>query len=104
MARSATHTTINMLSPSHSHPTSQTCKLYIYIKTKYFLYRLIPHDKKVNLFTKYVLIIYLLQTGKRGEQAQTSVNGGHMQAKRANNRAGANERERRPNKDGNKHE
>ena len=52
---------------------------------------MIPHDKKVSLFSKYVLIIYLLQTGKRGERAQMSVNGGHTQAKRANNRAGVNE-------------
>ena len=45
------------------------------------------------MFIKYVLIIYLLQTGKRGEQAQMSVNGGHTQAKQANNLAGANKHE-----------
>ena len=54
---------------------------------------MIPHDKKVSLFIKYVLIIYLLQTGKWGEQAQTSANRGHMQAKWANNQAGTNEHE-----------
>ena len=55
----------------------------------------------------YVLTIYLIQTqmraGKRGEQAQTSVNRGHMKAEQASNRAGVNEHEQRPNEDGNKH-
>ena len=52
---------------------------------------MIPHDKKVSLFIKYVLIIYLLQTGERGERAQMSANRGHTQAKRANNQMSANE-------------
>ena len=69
---------------------------------------MITHDKKVSLFIIYVLTIYLIQTqmraGNWGERAQTSVKGGHTKAKQANNRAGANEHERRPNEDGNKHE
>ena len=46
------------------------------------------------MFIMYVLTIYLIQTQMKAsnqrEQAQTSTNGGHTEAKWANNQAGTN--------------
>ena len=88
MARLAALTTIKLLSPLPPTPIPlhKQCKLQFYVsKTKYFLHRLIPHGKKVSMFIMYVLTIYLIQTSKWGEWAQMSANGGHTQAKQANN-------------------